>query len=414
MESWFCWIHLVILFRTIWASSTQYTIHQAQVSFDRAAEDCYPGVLTTIATELEVADILGLISQSTSPNQKEFTFWIGLRKVKNQCVVPTLPLRGFKWTEDGSEDSQVSRWTEEPKYTCTSVRCAALKGEWDGSKVTRWGLIPVTCKNSYQFICKMRDIAAPEPPTPAAPEPPKPTAPEPPKPAKPEPIPATQKTEPANPEPGLPFPGLKPETDLKPENGPELKGPDPNPGSDSCQHPVIISARSISFHNSSRIQVECWSRDQVELRCSGHPAVWRLLDNSPASFTTVCLPCGNGFRKDISGNCVDVDECGGSSLPCRHICLNMEGSYRCFCSDENGKHHNEDSPACADKTTSVILIPVLAAVAALVVLLLFVAVTVKCCLMRQSKKPARKEAEKMAMKSNDGRDSFETANEKAP
>uniref|UniRef100_A0A8C2ZXF3 C-type lectin domain-containing protein n=1 Tax=Cyclopterus lumpus TaxID=8103 RepID=A0A8C2ZXF3_CYCLU len=305
-----------------------------QVSFDRAAEDCYPGVLTTIATELEVADILGLISQSTSPNQKEFTFWIGLRKVKNQCVVPTLPLRGFKWTEDGSEDSQVSRWTEEPKYTCTSVRCAALKGEWDGSKVTRWGLIPVTCKNSYQFICKMRDIA----------------------PAKPEPIPATQKTEP----------------------------------------------------------VECWSRDQVELRCSGHPAVWRLLDNSPASFTTVCLPCGNGFRKDISGNCVDVDECGGSSLPCRHICLNMEGSYRCFCSDENGKHHNEDSPACADKTTSVILIPVLAAVAALVVLLLFVAVTVKCCLMRQSKKPARKEAEKMAMKSNDGRDSFETANEKAP
>ncbi|TNN87309.1 Proteoglycan 4 [Liparis tanakae] len=477
MESWFCWIQLVILFRTIWAdlaSPPQYTIHQAQLSFDQAAEDCSPGVLTTIATEPEVADILGLISQSTPTNQKEFTFWVGLRKVKHHCVVSTLPLRGFKWTEDGSEDSQVSRWAEEPKHTCTTVRCAALKGEWDGSKVTRWGLIPVTCKNKYQFICKLRDRetsvkpaapeppkpaapepikpAAPEPPKPATPEPPKPATPEPPKPAGPEPpksatpeppkpaapeppkpatpeppkpagpgppkpaapelIPATEKTEPANPAPGLPFPG--PETDLKNDTGPDLQGPDPSPGSDSCQHPVIPIARSIRFHNSSRVQVECWSTDPVELRCSGRPAVWRLLDDSPASFSNICLSCGNGFRKDASGHCVDVDECGGSSAPCRHTCLNTEGSYRCFCSDDNGKQHDEDSPACADMTTSGPLVPVLAAVAALVVLLLVVAVTVKCCLMRKSKKADRKEAEKMAMKGNAARDSFETANEKAP
>lgn len=160
--------------------------------------------------------------------------------------------------------------------------------------------------------------------------------------------------------------------------------------------------------------MECWSTDPVELRCSGRPAVWRLLDDSPANFSNVCLSCGNGFRKDASGHCVDVDECGGSSAPCRHTCLNTEGSYRCFCSDDNGKQHNEDSPACADTTTSGPLVPVLAAVAALVVLLLVGAVTVKCCLMRKSKKAARKEAEKMAMKGNSARDSFETANEKAP
>ncbi|XP_068457080.1 C-type lectin domain family 14 member A [Clinocottus analis] len=470
MTSWMCWIHLAVLFRNTWAnlaSSPHYTIHRAQLSFEQAAEDCSPGVLTTLATQSEVTDILGLISQSA--DQGEFTFWVGLRKVKNECVVPTLPLRGFKWMEDGSEDSQVSRWTQEPKYTCTTVRCAALKGEWDGSGVTRWGLVPVTCKNSYQFICKLKDRetgvepkapelpkpSAPEPPIPAAPEPPKPAkpeprpatqkpeppktaapeppkpakpeprpatqkpeppktaAPEPPKPAKPEPRPATQKPESANPGVELPSQAPKPKTDLKPENEPELQAPNPNPGLDSCQRPLILSARSISFDNSSRIQVECWSTEPVELRCSGRPAVWRLLDDSPVNFTTVCLPCENGFRKDVSGNCVDVDECGGSSPPCRHTCLNTEGSYSCFCSDENGKQHDEDSSSCADTTTSGILIPVLAALAALAVLLVVVAVTVKCCLMRQSKKQARKEADKMAMKSHDDRDSFEAANEKS-
>ncbi|XP_054470299.1 C-type lectin domain family 14 member A [Anoplopoma fimbria] len=471
MESWFSWVPLVILFGLTWsdpASSLNYTIRHTKVSFDQAAADCSPGVLTTLATDQEVADVLRLIPASSLAHQKDFTFWVGLRKVKDECVVPTLPLRGFKWTEDGSEDTQVSRWTEEPKNTCTTVRCAALKGEWNGSKVTSWGLIPVSCRNSYQFICKLRDTAgrpaapeptkpaapeppkpaapeptkpaAPEPPKPAAPEPTKPAAPEPPKPAAPEPTkpaapeptkpaapespkpaatepskpavpeptkpaapeprPPTSKPEPANREPGLPSLGPKPDTDLKPD-----------PGSDLCQHPLIPSARSISFANSSRVQVECWSTDQVELRCSGRPALWRLLDDSPANFTTVCLPCETGFRKDVSGNCVDVDECGGA--PCRHSCLNTEGSFRCVCSDDNGKHHNEDSLACADAATSGILIPVLVAVAALVVLVVVVAVTVKCCLMSQSKKRAMKKAEKMAMKSNAGRDAFETANEKA-
>ncbi|XP_031698361.1 latent-transforming growth factor beta-binding protein 4-like [Anarrhichthys ocellatus] len=428
MESWFCWIHLVILLRNTWSSSPpRYTIHQSLVSFDLAVESCSSGVLTTLATELEVADVLGIVSESMPAHWMNFTFWVGLRKVKNECVVPTLPLRGFKWTKDGSEDSQVSRWAEEPRHTCTTVRCAALKGEWDGSQVTRWGLIPISCKSSYQFICKLRDRetgppkpAAPEPPKPAAPEPPKPTSPEPPKPAapeppkpaaakppkhatpaKPEPRPATQKPEAANPEPGLPS--------LETETGPELQGPDP--GSDSCWHPLITSARSISFVNSSRMQVQCWSLDQdlVELRCSGRPAVWRLLDDSPADFTTVCRLCDSGFRKDASGTCVDVDEC--SSALCRFSCLNTVGSFRCFCSDDD--ENDKNSPACAETTTTAqggVLMPVLVAavVLAAVLLVVVVIVTVKCCLTRRSRK--RVEKKKMETRSDDGGDS---ANETA-
>uniref|UniRef100_A0A8D0DB80 C-type lectin domain-containing protein n=1 Tax=Sander lucioperca TaxID=283035 RepID=A0A8D0DB80_SANLU len=315
MKSWFCWI--LILFRNV-----------------SAAEHCSPaGVLTTLATEQEVTNVLKVVAvAAAAPRRGEFTFWIGLRKLKDGCVVPTLPLRGFKWTKDGSEESQVSRWAEEPKHTCTTTLCAALKGELDGSNVTRWGLIPFSCRMANNFICKLTN--------------------------------AEQKPNQQKPDP---------------EKEPTASGtpqPDTQP---------------------------------TKLRCSGWPAVWRLKDDSPANFTDICASCDAGFQKDASGNCMDVDECI-VGRPCRHSCLNTVGSYRCFCSDQSGNQHSEDSPECAEAATSGVLMVALVAVAALVVLVLVVVVTVKCCLMRQSKKRAMKKAEKMAM---DSKDSFETANEKA-
>uniref|UniRef100_A0A3Q3G0E2 C-type lectin domain-containing protein n=1 Tax=Labrus bergylta TaxID=56723 RepID=A0A3Q3G0E2_9LABR len=164
MESSVCstWVYLcmvIIMFRNISADPdppASYTVHPQQISFEHAMKVCSPGVLTTLSTQQEVSEVLQHVSNKLlNLNQNKFTFWVGLRSLKNECVVPSLPLRGFKWIQDGSQKSEVIHWREEPKHTCTSLRCAALQGEFDGTTVTRWGLIPVTCRNSYQFICKL-------------------------------------------------------------------------------------------------------------------------------------------------------------------------------------------------------------------------------------------------------------------
>uniref|UniRef100_A0A4W6FAP5 C-type lectin domain-containing protein n=1 Tax=Lates calcarifer TaxID=8187 RepID=A0A4W6FAP5_LATCA len=319
------------------ASPPHYTINQIKASFDQATENCSPGVLTTLATKQEVTDVIGLISKLVL-HQRKFTFWIGLKKAKNECVVPALPLKGFKWTEDGSEESQMISWMVEPQDTCTTTRCAALRGEFHGSTVTSLGLIAVSCKSTFGFICKLRDGQ-------------------------------TRQTSEDR------------KTTVKPA---ALEPVTPEP----------------------KLAVECWSTGLLELRCWGHPTMWRLIDNSPANFTTICQPCSNGFRKDTSGNCVDINECS-SGVPCRHTCLNTEGSYRCICPD-----HDKNSTECTKTINDVVIMNPAGMPDFLIPVLVAVAVLVVADLMRRSKKRAMKKLEKMAMKNKDSQDSFTTANEK--
>lgn len=386
MESWFCWISfwtLNALVHDTSAEPPQYVINLTPLSFDQARKACSPGVLTTLVTMPELTTILELVSKSLLPlNQNHSTFWVSLRKNKSDCVVPTLPLRGFRWTEDDSQESQVSRWLDEPEQTCTAVRCAMLAIHLNRLTATDWGLVPVSCRSKHQFICKMKGTFTP-------PEPHKPTEPH-----KPVPTSKTQKPEPTAP----PLATHLTEAKLQPE----VYGADANPGS-LCQNPHVPTARFITPHpeNSSQLWVECWPNERVELRCSGHPPTWHLLNGSPANFTTVCNPCDDGFHRDTTGNCVDVDECSAVDAPCRHGCQNTPGSYRCVCTDESGLHPDEDSVLCTNLMASGdsglqsgILVPVLVAVGVLVLLVLVVVIVV-CCLMR--KRCAEKRAEKMAM-----------------
>lgn len=442
MESWIClcWIYC---WTAVVSADLTYTIHHTELSFNDALDRCSPAILTTLATQQEVSDVLKSISTSVSPVQHQFTFWVGLRKLKNECVIPTLSLRGFKWIENGGEEAQVSRWREEPEGTCTTVRCAAITGNLTGLSVTDWGLIPVSCTNRYQFICKHRDgqVAGPEDPAPETTAPktelktpethtmtPQPdpkkvenettapeseaketetdqgrekpeTAPEgqdPPVSDFPTPIFVT--SEPKHPTP-------QPEDELKTDLG--LK-PNPRPpsGSMSCANPVINGSRILipDPDNSSRMGVDCFSGVRLELFCLD--AIWWLLD-APINTSSACSPCHAGFRKDIYGNCVDVDECVVGPSPCRHTCLNTEGSFRCFCSDSNGKPHQEGSPECKDDLSGILLL-VLVPVGVLVVLVVCIVVLVKCYLMRRSKKRAIKKAEKMAMKNKNSKESCET------
>lgn len=381
-----CWIWTwSILSGCVWAAAPRYSVHNQPTSFDAAASACSPGILTTLATEEELDAVLSLISQYQG--QDQFNFWIGLRQVRGKCVLPLAPLRGFHWI-GGSEDSEVSRWAEEPEPTCLADRCVALRGRLNGSLVADWGMVPVKCKSKYQYICKtMGELKTPIAATPkSGPETPRtelPTT----EPAKPEPRqeaeqPAATREPPGSetygpelqqdPEPGpesqtlLPlYPHTKPNPDLVNKTGSD-QGSGPGPDlidPPVCKKPHVPSARYLSMDPEQplRLLVECWPGQQVQVLCSGQPPSWHLLNGSPANFSSVCWRCGPGYRPDGEGNCVDVDECegvGGGGALCSHSCVNTPGSYRCTCLDQN-MQPQEDPALCSDSVAPEFRCPLL-------------------------------------------------------
>lgn len=399
MAWWFrvsLWTSVAALLWHAAAQPPYYSLQQQPLTFDQAAAACSPGLLTSLATTQELDRVLALISGSASPPvQADFVFWVGLRKAKNECMVPVLPLRGFKWTADGSEETQVSRWAEEPQHTCTTVRCAGLKARVQGPAVAEWGLVPASCKTRNPSICQQQEPQTQRPPTPTVPHL-DPTS------AQPEPRNQTRTSPTSGPLiPGTPDSGTGSNHPPDSQSGSRQDG-----GSGSCRRPGPSGTRSFILDpkDPGRIEVECWSGTVlVEVRCSGQPLLWRLLDGSVANFSSICVPCEDGFRKTPLGTCEDVDECQ-TGAPCRSGCINTPGSYRCVCTDRNGDVLDEDASTCEDTAggvTAGLLVPVLVAVGALLVLLVLVAVTIKCCLMRRSKRRAEKKAEKMSMDSRD-------------
>ncbi|XP_032403232.1 C-type lectin domain family 14 member A [Xiphophorus hellerii] len=351
MEFWLCcwWSSLwmvVFLLRNVstdLSSHPQYSLSNSKASFDQAMMNCRPGVLPSVATQQERQEILQLLSKS-KPFQENITVWVGLRKSKHECSTDGQPLRGFKWVENGNQASAIN-WLEEPKLTCTGLLCGALRQQQVQSEVT-WGLIPTSCKSLYHFICKGSDAHTE----------------------------LQLKTSPTT---------SKPDSTTFRPNVPTTSEPESCEHSKNPKHPSIRFLMADSS-DGNKVLVECWSAIKLDLFCSGVPAVWRVLDGSPANFSIICQKCEEGFQKDSSGFCVDVDECSTGN-PCQHTCQNTEGSYRCVCADEQDSSCEEVAPATSDKKSlSHILIPVLAVVAVLLVILVIVGV-VKCCLKRRKK-----------------------------
>ncbi|XP_071380349.1 C-type lectin domain family 14 member A [Centroberyx affinis] len=411
-----CWISLwtVFLLQNVSAEpKAPYVVRSEPLGFDRALEECSVGgtFLAELRTEREASDVRKLVSASLSGSRRGVAFWVGLRKANDRCVVPELPLRGFGWTESGDRRAERAVWRVEPPHTCTTTRCAALEGDFDGSEVRSWGFVSRPCKTRYPFICELRDRQAGEQ-------------------ESMQPLP--EETETGSRTETTPEPEPEPETTPEPE--PETT-PEPEPGRCGGYIPNIPGARSLTPDPAGgSLRVECWSGLLLELRCSGSPALWRLNGSADAA----CVACGDGFERHASGTCVDVDECRRSA-PCRRDCVNTEGSYLCVCYDRRGTRHAEGSEACLEGgdgdpspnrslasppppppgptdggALSGVLIPALIAVMALVVLVVLVLAAVKCCMMRRSKKRAMRKAEKMAMRSKEaaGKDSMETTNEK--
>uniref|UniRef100_A0A3P8XB52 C-type lectin domain-containing protein n=1 Tax=Esox lucius TaxID=8010 RepID=A0A3P8XB52_ESOLU len=183
---------------------------------------------------------------------------------------------------------------------------------------------------------------------------------------------------------------------------------------EECPTPHIPEAQSLRAdpNDNRKLNLECRSGDVFTLTCSAKTLKWERSDGS--ALDGICASCQAGYRKDSSGNCVDINEC--LDKPCKFECVNTEGSHRCKCYDKDGNLY-DDSVECNKTETHLdyisIFIPGLIAVMVLVVVVVVMLAIVKICLRRRSQKLAMKKTEKVSMKRAEAlkRDSLENSNE---
>lgn len=211
----------------------------------------------------------------------------------------------------------------------------------------------------------------------------------------------------------------------------------------TCPSPSILGTHDIvtSPNDPYTCQITCGSGAKFTLKCSNN-LHWSVEGDENSDVSQLCLQCKSGYRRDASGNCVDINECEASN-PCKNTCLNTDGSYKCACPD------NGDLDVCGESTTptkdlenndlhptyldvnriqaegvsgnetaveneeqnediSNIVVPVIIALLIFVVLLVIIAAIVKGCLRRRSVKLAQKKADAVAL---NGSNSTENGNE---
>ncbi|XP_055028801.2 C-type lectin domain family 14 member A [Misgurnus anguillicaudatus] len=335
-----------------------YSVHPNKLSFEEAQDFCKPGGYLANVRDGQDFDRIQKAILDTY-NKSVTSFWIGLKKKKGLCVLPSKPLKGFHWTAEDSEDFHEITWKGPPLHTCTQERCGLFSVN---SSTRSIGLMDSACSQKHPFICQ-RNV---------------------------------QKT---------------------------------------CHPPSIFGTHDIIDNPNDPYtrQVTCSSGATFILTCS-MDLMWTVKGNENVDVSQLCLQCNSGYRRDASGNCVDINECE-SSNPCKNLCLNTEGSYKCICSDK-------DKDSCSESTTTTptsdlksdavvptfpnvnndaslrddvytnktkveieghngdisnIVVPVIIALLILAVVLVIIAAIVKCCLHRRSVKRAKRKAEAVAL-----------------
>ncbi|KAK7907728.1 hypothetical protein WMY93_016340 [Mugilogobius chulae] len=142
-------MHLSVIFLLCLPLARGWWVGLEKMTFEEARSACFSGDLATFSSNQELHQLLwnNYDLRTTVTKHSAALFWIGLEKPKDLCVVPTLDQRGFRFVDERT-DSGLNVWKEEPKDTCTNVRCAALVLE-SGS----WGLVSLSCRNKNHFIC---------------------------------------------------------------------------------------------------------------------------------------------------------------------------------------------------------------------------------------------------------------------
>lgn len=136
---------------TLCASNTCFTLHTADVRFEKARRNCQEdgGYLMTLRDTAEEDALRTLLSHVRK--QEALKLWIGLKLHRGDCVITDAPLRGFKWVS-GEEDSVYSNWGRHPADTCTE-RCVSVTHSTSaGGNLLKW--VDGSCKSNASYACK--------------------------------------------------------------------------------------------------------------------------------------------------------------------------------------------------------------------------------------------------------------------
>ncbi|ETE66623.1 Complement component C1q receptor, partial [Ophiophagus hannah] len=352
------------------SGTTCYTLNFGRFSWMDAQQKCKDngGNLMTLKSQEEallVPQLLTKMPKGEAGTVSEVRLWIGLHRKKGKCYDKHRPLRGFRWVT-GGEDTQYSKWGQEPRETCLSNMCVALQGAPSSSQELPWvdslcgnataGLSGFLCKFSFQGMCRPLILAGPGVVSYSTPF-----------------GVATDSLV------TVPF-GSAAEVACEPQ-GEEIPNtflvckPQPNSNVSEWSSPGPFCASPIygcSYSNGG-CEHECLNQGKGLFQCacrSGYQLGGDHLSCVPVDYCSSnpcqgqCKPYPGGFQclcasgyilADDEQSCIDVNECSALQRPCEQICVNTKGSFTCRCNlgympAESDHQACQDIDECARNT----------------------------------------------------------------
>ncbi|XP_063300065.1 complement component C1q receptor-like [Pelobates fuscus] len=326
-----------------------YTVHLGKQNFQNAKDKCIynGGDLVTIKSQEEAEHVKNLLLQlNSSLTDTPLKLWIGLQLNKNKCYVPHKLLKGFSLVtgDKETEESQFSNWMQEPKSTCTQVRCVTIHLDFMSTENYKWldgkCINPVDgylCKFQFKGMCKPVALAGPGNVEYFAP--------------------IEMSTASLSSLPHGSMATIRCEDNSvsqivckEHEDGNgfhwDSEGPlcaSPNLGCDynngGCEQECIRDLITWS--------VRCGCRDGYVLasdliscvlpqNCQSNPCQHRCT-NSYQGYECTCI---EGYElSENKLNCTDIDEC--QQKPCQQVCTNTLGSFECSCKTGYMLHDNK-------------------------------------------------------------------------
>uniref|UniRef100_A0A3Q3X493 EGF-like domain-containing protein n=1 Tax=Mola mola TaxID=94237 RepID=A0A3Q3X493_MOLML len=102
-----------------------------------------------------------------------------------------------------------------------------------------------------------------------------------------------------------------------------------------CEHGCNSTTKSCTCNCSNGFQVSPEDPTRCERHCLGDCLASCIPNTDDKNRETQHCSCPDGYILDMrnsTANCVDINECLNEK-PCDHTCVNVFGSFRCFCDE---------------------------------------------------------------------------------